>query len=467
MCAFGGVGRASVACSMTRWLATPLGKLAALGIALAAINVGALAIHLPGADTVGSPVRADVFVGVITLGLGIYFLAARSVLRRPLPRSAVWLVIGVAAVMRAALLPQLPFLSSDVYRYVWDGRVQAAGINPYTYIPADPALAHLRDAAVYPLINRKDYARTIYPPAAQLVFAAVGQVSDNVTGMKLAMLGFEALGMLCMLLVLRIADLPPERILIYAWNPLALWSFACDGHVDAVAVGLLGLGLLARARHSHGLAGAVLGAATLVKILPMVVAPAFVRGGRLWRPMLVGAMVIGVLYLPYLAAGGNLFGFAGAYGSEEGFDTGAGYWLLAGLGHLGIPPAGMLRTYLICAALVCAALALWIARGRAREGAPDALALCRDTAILAAVATFAASPHYAWYYPWLALPAVVAPNPAVIWLGSAPVLFLIDPFDDRFLWPSLVFVPAIALAARSLAGAVSRARAPAIHEGTA
>lgn len=452
---------------VTGVLAKPLNRLVALGILLAAIDIGALAIHVPGADTVGSAVRADVFVGVVTGGLGIYLLAVCLILRERLPRSAVWFVIGIAVLMRAALLPSLPFLSSDIYRYVWDGRVQAAGINPYAYIPADPTLAHLRDEAVYPLINRKDYARTIYPPAAQVVFAAVGQVSDGVTGMKLAMLGFEALGMLCMLLVLRIADLPPERILIYAWNPLALWSFACDGHVDAIAVGLLGLALLARARRRDSLAGAVLGAATLVKFLPMVVAPALVRGGRLWRPMLVGAMVIAILYLPYLAAGKNLFGFFGSYGSEEGFDTGVGYWLLAGLSRLGIAPSDMLRSYLICAGLVLAALALWIARGRTREGASDAVALCRDTAILAAVATFAASPHYAWYYPWLALPAIVAPIPAVIWLGSAPVLFLIDPFDDRFLWPSLVFVPAIALAARSLAGAVSRARAPVIHEGTA
>ena len=464
---------------MTRVFATgildkPLGRLAGLGILLAAINIGALAIHLPGEDTVGSVERANFFVGVVTVGLGIYLVAARLVLRERLPRSAVWIVIGIAILMRAALLPSLPFLSSDIYRYVWDGQVQAAGINPYVHVPADPALAHLRDETVYPLINRKDYAHTIYPPAAQLVFAAVGQVSSSVTGMKLAMLGFEALGMLSMLLVLRIADLPLERILIVAWNPLALWSFACDGHVDAIAVGLLGLALLARARHRDSLAGAVLGAATLVKFLPMVVAPAFVRGGRLWRPMLVGAVVMAVLFLPYIAAGRGIVGFFSGYGTEEGFDTGAGYWLLAGFGHLGvlagsghleIPPPGMLQIYLICAALVLAALSLWIARGRRGDRASDAVALCRDTAILASVATFAASPHYAWYYPWLTLPAVVAPIPAVIWLGSAPVLFLIDPFHDRFIWPSLVFGPTIFLAARSLWRL--RASPNAISEGTA
>ncbi|PJI54232.1 hypothetical protein CTI14_17915, partial [Methylobacterium radiotolerans] len=323
---------------MTRLFASPARRLAALGLVLLAVNVGALAIHVPGAEDVGSAAGSGAFICVVLLDLVAYLLAVRLVLRERLPRTALWTILGVAVLMRAALLPAPPFLSTDIYRYVWDGQVQAAGINPYRYIPADPALERLRDPAIYPLINRKDYARTIYPPAAQMVFAAVGRVSHGVTGMKLAMLGFEALGVLAMLTILRGAGLPSARILIYAWNPLAPWSFARDGHVDAVAIGLLGLALLARTRRRYGLAGALLGAATLVKVLPVAVAPAFVRGGRLWRPMLVGAAVIVGLYLPYLGAGRTCSASPGLRGPRRGYETGAGYWLLAGLGHLGAQP---------------------------------------------------------------------------------------------------------------------------------
>ncbi|WP_287090190.1 hypothetical protein [Methylobacterium sp.] len=133
---------------MTRLLASPAHRLAALGLGLLVVNVGALAIHVPGADTVGFVARADVFVGVVAVGLGIYLLAVRLVLRERLPPAALWTILGFAVMMRAALLPAPPFLSSDIYRYVWDGQVQAAGINPYRYIPADPALERLRDAAV-------------------------------------------------------------------------------------------------------------------------------------------------------------------------------------------------------------------------------------------------------------------------------------------------------------------------------
>ena len=176
------------------------------------------------------------------------------------------------------LLTAPPILSSDSYRYVWDGRVQAVGINPCRYVPADPVLASLRDPVVYPRINRAGYARTIYPPLEEVVFAVAGRVSDNVTGMRLVMLGFEAVGIVCLLRLLPLAGLPGERVLIYAWNPLALWSFANDGHVDAIAVGLLGLALLLRARHKDGWAGAALAGAVLAKFFPLVVVPAFLRG---------------------------------------------------------------------------------------------------------------------------------------------------------------------------------------------
>lgn len=418
--------------------------LAALGTALLAMTLGGLALHVPGADSVGSPTRTNLFVGLLAAGSVVYLAAVRLVLRTALPRRALWLVLGVAAVMRAALLPAVPFLSSDVYRYVWDGRVQAAGINPYAYVPADPALAGLRDRAVYPHVNRATYARTIYPPAAQIVFAAVGRLGGGVSGMKLAMVGFEALAVGCLLSLLASTGLPAARVLIYAWNPLVLWSFAGDGHVDAVAIGLLAAALLCRAQRRFGLAGGVLAAAALVKFLPVVVAPAFVRGGRLWRPALAGLLTIVALYGLYLSAGAHVLGFLGGYGGEEGLADGSGFWLLAGVAELIRLPRAAPLIYELAAALGLLALSLWIAFRTVPAGG-DAVGLCRDSALLAACATIAISPHYPWYFAWLALPSVVAPLPAVIWLSVAPVALYLDPFHERFFWPSLVYGPALCL----------------------
>lgn len=422
--------------------------LACLGGVLAAATVAALLLFWPvPSTTFRGETRMDVFVALVAVSAVAYLLAVGLVLRHPLPARAVWIVGAVALLLRAAILPAPTFLSSDIFRYIWDGRVQAAGVNPYLYIPLDPALSRLADPDILPNVNRREYARTIYPPGAQVLFFLIGRVTGTVTGVKLVMVLFEALAMGCMLRLLAGLGLPAARILIYAWNPLAFWSFACDGHVDAASIGLLAVALLLRARRRDGWAGAVLALATLIKFIPVAVAPAFVRGGRLLRPALAGAVVVVALYALYLSAGSLVLGYLPTYGTEERLDSGSGFWVLAGLSHLVAIPRGASAAYAGAVALLYAALSYRIVR---REAASDTVALCRDTGVLAAFATAAISPHYAWYFPWLALPCVVAPVPAVVWLSSASVLLYVNPAQEWFFWPLLVYGPALLLALWSL-----------------
>jgi alpha-1,6-mannosyltransferase len=420
-------------------------QLAWLGGILCALMLGALLLHLRGANFVSPPLRTNIFVGMLALGAAVYFLAVRLVLRGGQSRHAIWIVLAVAAVMRAAILPVPLFLSSDAYRYVWDGEVQVAGINPYRYIPDDPALASLRDQAIFPHINRANYARTIYPPAAQIIFSIVARLSPTIIFMKIVMVAFEVVAVLCMLRLLVLASLPRERVLIYAWNPLALWAFAGSGHVDAAAIGILSVALLARARRRDGLAGALLAGATLIKFLPVVVAPAFLPGARFWRPVAFGAVTVVLLYALYVSAGAHVLGFLPRYGAEEGLTNGSGFWLLAGLADLFPLPPVATAIYILSAVLGFGLLAFWIARRKLGADETDIVALCRDTAILATCATIIISPHYPWYFAWLALPCILAPLPPVIWLSAAPVLLTLDPFHERFFWPSLVYLPAIVL----------------------
>ena len=188
-------------------------------------------------------------------------------------------------------------------------------------------------------------------------------------------------------------------------------------------------------------------------------APAFLIGAKPWRPALAGAAVVVVLYGLYGSAGANVLGFLPTYGSEEGLDGGSGFWLLAGLSILVRLPAAAGPLYICGVIAGFAALSLLVARGRLAGAADDVETLCRGTAILAAAATVAISPHYPWYFAWLALPCVIAPIPAVIWLSAAPVLLYIDPLHERFVWPALVYVPAAAL----MVGALRAIKIPAAN----
>lgn len=420
-----------------------------LGGLLFILTMTALSLHAPGALGLATLQTKNWFVAILGLSSAVYLLAVASVLRRPAPNNAVWIVLLVAAAVRLPLIFSPPFLSTDVFRYVWDGRVQAAGINPYRYVPADPALQWLRDTAIYPNIARAEYAPTIYPPFAQVMFAAIGQVWSSVTSVKLVMVGFEVVAMGCLLRLLAMARLPNERLLIYAWNPLPVWAFAGNGHVDAVAIGLLSVALLLRARHRDAWTGVMLGAAILTKFLPAVVAPAVWRrrgGSRLAAAAIVTVIA---LYALYSSVGWRVFGFLGGYRVEEGMDTGSGIWLLAGLAHVVTLPDLSMRVYLAAVLLLLASLGCWFAFIRQPD---DPVDICGAAAVLTAVLIFAISPHYPWYYAWLAVPSVVAPYRAVLWLSAAPILLYLDTFGDRFIWPSVVFGPAVLLAVADLCG---------------
>jgi alpha-1,6-mannosyltransferase len=423
-------------------------RLAWLGCALVGVTAAGVLLQM---SLLGTwPDNRNMFAASMLIAVAVYFAAARVSLAGPLPPRALHLVLGTALALRLLVLFAPPLLSGDVFRYVWDGRVQAAGINPYEHVPADPALAFLRDAEIYPNINRADYAPTIYPPAAQVIFAAVGRVASSVLAVKTAMVGFEILAVLCLLRLLAIARLPPERVLIYAWNPLAVWEFAGSGHVDAAAIGLLGAALLLRVLRRDSLAGLVLGAAVLVKFLPLAAAPAFWRARAGWRTAAGCVLAMAGLYGLYIGAGAKVLGFLPGYRAEEGQVDGSGLWLLAGLRRLSELPQAAPTMYFAVAGAALLALAAWVAfRPRPPAGSPaDAIRVCGDAALLVAALTFVISPHYPWYYVWLALPAVVAPYWSVIWLSAAPALLYLsylDYLDYAFTRPALFFVPALLL----------------------
>ena len=387
---------------------------------------------------IGGNGRMAVFVALQAVAGAVYLFAVARMLRAP-ETIPLWLMLGMAAAMRLIPLASPMFLSSDMFRYIWDGRVQLAGINPYRDLPADPALAFLRDAAIYPHINRAATAHTIYPPMAQIVFAAVAWVNQTPVAMRLAMVGFEALAAGCLLDVLRRAGLPAARLLIYAWCPLPVWEFAGNGHLDAMVVGFSALALATSARGRRGLTGAVLAAATLVKFLPAALAPAFWRRWD-WRLPLAGVVVVVALYACYLGAGVHVLGFLPGYAGEEGVSDGSGFWLVAGLGELVTLPLGSGPVFLAAVAGVLAMAMVVLSR---TDSTPP-----RVAAQAGALATFlmvTLSPHYPWYYAWVSVFAVISPQRCTIYLGVAALLLYLDPLHERFVWPALVFVPTIIL----------------------
>jgi alpha-1,6-mannosyltransferase len=415
-----------------------------IGLALITLTAGGAAVLQlsPPAQTVG-------FMTTICIASALWLLAVVLVRRGGAPRGAIWIVLVVAASMRIIAFATPP-QSTDIYRYVWDGRAQRAGINPYRYIPDAPQLAVLRDKVVFPNINRAGYAHTIYPPAAEAVFAAAAFLAPGVYGMKAVMVGFDVLSIGCLTALLRLTDRNPAELLIYAWLPLSVWEFAGNGHIDAVAAGLLALSLLLSARGRRGPLGMTLAAATFTKFLPGAVLPVFWRPGR-WQLLGVFVATGTALYLPYLGVGRGVFGFLRGYTAEEGLRNGHGIFLLDVVSHFVSPPHWAPTVYFALVLALLAALSARFAFGGTSPASGPYSIECqaRRAAILGSVLLVAISPHYPWYFGWLAPLVCLTPLASVLWLLAAAPL-LAHGSVEYLIVPLAVYVPAGVLALHDL-----------------
>ena len=408
---------------------TSLATLGATGLAMVSLTAIGLRIQDPYWNT---------FVLLLLLH-GILTIAATKAAERVSGALGLVIVAVVAIAMRLMVLGEDPILSSDIYRYIWDGRVQGAGINPYRYIPADPHLADLRDALIYPNINRVDYATTIYPPVAQFFFFAVTRLSESVTGMRLALIGCEIVTLLALVDVLRRFGKSPALAVAYAWHPLAVWEIANSGHVDAIMVMLVMIGAWLLVRCRHIAAGILIALAALVKPYAIVILPACWKP-RDWRLPVAVTLVVIACYLPYIGVGQGVLGFLlGGYLSEEGFQGGDGFWLVNAARHAFGDIPGLQALYIFLAASVLGALALRMAF--TAEVSPERR--MRDIAMLLMTGLFFLSPNYPWYF-LAVVPFVPIGGGAPAWALSigALLLNLIYPdYGARFLiWKGVISI---------------------------
>jgi alpha-1,6-mannosyltransferase len=369
----------------------------------------------------------------LTIAAGVLTIVAAHLTERTPPDRAIWLIFGLGILLRGYVLLFDPLLSSDIYRYVWDGRVQAAGINPYRYFPAHEALAFLRDGAIFPHINRADFAVTIYPPVAQFFFLTVTRIGESVTTMRLALLGCEAITVTLIVLLLRRMNRPLTRVIGYFWHPLPIWEIANSGHVDALMVALMLLGLWI-ALTGHALRGAIVIAFSI--LVKPIAAPVL---AGIWRPWdlkmpLVVVATIALCYLPYLSVGWGIFGFlTKGYLGEEGIRDGNDLWLLS-LWRLAFGQhQGDVVAYVMLAALVLLIKGFSVARSAHGTIA----ATLADINMLLLLALLLLSPNYPWYF-LVITPFVALCGSPPTWVVSIGALLLSEQLDWDFYIPRML-----------------------------
>jgi hypothetical protein len=231
----------------------------------------------------------------------VYMVAVWRTKKRVIHDTEVLLAILIFAVaFRLTLLFSGPVFSFDIYRYIWDGKVAANGINPYLYRPNATELVPLRDTN-WGLVNHKELL-TGYPPLMEMLFEALYLTLRSIWSYKITFFIFDLATITIICLILRELKLDLKNALIYAWAPLPIVEISQTGHNDSVAVFLVLLSFLLLLRNRNYLSAAVMALAIVTKLYPIFFAPIlFNRWGK-WGTTIFLSLVF-AFHIPYAGIG--------------------------------------------------------------------------------------------------------------------------------------------------------------------
>ncbi len=337
----------------------------------------------------------SLFVAGQAVAFGAY--AAALILVRCRPKAAsIWLILilVIAVGLRVEAFLRSPDLSTDLYRYIWDGRVINAGINPYLYAPSDPQLESLRDP-LWRYINFK-HISTIYPPTAQILFAVLARMNvDPVNTFRLIFLLFDLATVVVLWRLLLQFQLPRVWLLAYAWHPLVIMEFAAGGHVDAVGICLLAIAfLLMPSSDNRALSRSAiaLGLSIMTKGYGLLALPFLVRRyGWRYLTWVVGACL--AVVMPFLGGGLSIFGGLSVYLRK--WQENASVLLILNEMLKMVTKHHLLAAKAISLILVIL-LTVWLLIRFRSEG----LQIIRDTFIVFAAALLLGGPVLPWYLTW-------------------------------------------------------------------
>jgi hypothetical protein len=372
---------------------TPSHRLYGLG----AILLVALTICSRNFNHTGEP---SFFIPLGVAGVA-YVLAIRELFcAAEFPKSVIVFGLALSALWQIQFLRMPPGLDDDIHRYVWDGRVQRLGYNPYIVVPNDPALAGLHTSETRTLNNPE--VPSPYPAGAQLFFRAVTAIRESTFALKVAFVLCDLAIVFVLLDVLRCTRQGEHWVLAYAWHPLLAIEVAGSGHVDIVGVLLLLVSAAALVRRRRAVAAVAFGLAVSVKFLPIVLLPLYWKRVRV-RDAVLAAIVVGLLYVPFFNNGRIPIGSLGTYVQRFRFNDP----VFATLERVAAPQlvAGL-------AVLVGLLTAMWMRR-KSAEGSLDAFAWPM------AASLFCAPVVYPWYLLWL-LPFLKSTStvPIMVWTLS-------------------------------------------------
>ena len=226
-----------------------------------------------------APLGSPLFFAAILVMQAAYIGMLARVWKKPdASRRLLYSAFALAVAFRTPLALAPVGSDNDMIRYLWDGRVQRLGYNPYLVLPSDPAMAHTHTGETARMPSLR--TTTPYPPAAQLFFRMVVGVKDSPLAMKLALVGCDLLTGLVLWRWLVATGRNEWLTLTYAWSPLVILEVAHSGHMDALGALWIVTSAYWLSRNRTMLSGVAFVLAVASKLLPIVLLPLYWRRVR-------------------------------------------------------------------------------------------------------------------------------------------------------------------------------------------
>jgi len=237
----------------------------------------------------------------------LFVLMCWFILKYNIPLNYIFSLIAVALVLRIVLISFHPIGSDDYYRYVWDGKVLANGINPYEFAPNDTALTKLHSSIIPARVNYPDM-KTIYPPLAQLFFYLSYKIGgESFIGIKLLLFLFDLMTMFGIFLIIKKMKMDYKNILIYVLSPLPLFQFFIDAHVDGFGLPLLIFAIFFYIDNKKTLSYIFIGLSICVKPLGLILIPIIFFNEKAFseriKAIIIPVAITALMYLPFIFTG--------------------------------------------------------------------------------------------------------------------------------------------------------------------
>lgn len=346
------------------------------------------------------------FLTYFLIAFVLYLVALIFISWRPNNKALLGLIFTLAIAYRIPLWFSEPTLSTDIWRYLWDGHLLTNGVNPYAERVDSPAL----DPLSTPLRSRVNHQwmATPYPPVAEVAFAGtVALMPDSPRAIQIIFTVFDLATAVIVVLILRRLNLPDSRVLFYVWNPLIVVEFAHSAHVDSLMTLFVMLAIYWLISEHKMWSAVALALAVLTKFLPLLLVPIFNRRWGIWRTLFFGLLVL-IGFAPFLGAGLGLnaasdgtgiFGALRIYTAYWKTNDGLFFWLVRALEPYAQYPVNVARGISL---VVLLAMGLWVfLRSKPEEDSFNHQSIIDHAVLLIGIYLLFQAAMFPWYLTWL------------------------------------------------------------------